>query len=423
MGYVITFISAFFTLSLYVLSKPIPGSILLNPWLSISQILALIGITLFSFTYVLSSRWYYLEDWFGGLDKVYKLHHLIGSIAFVMLIHHPLLLALNALPDLSTASGFIFLSSSLAYNFGVLSLYSMILLLVFTFLIKLPYDLWLKTHDFMGLSLAFAVIHVLTINSDISRYLPLKLWILSWLFIAVIFYVSKVFFYKYLGPHYRYQVSSVKIIGDLIEIYLSPISKVLKFSPGQYAFIGFDQSGLKEPHPFSFSSTPNDKQIRFSVKMSGDYTPKLKGLMLGTTASVWGAYGRLNQNFFSHRDVVCITGGIGVTPFVSLISAELKQPKNRQIYFFYTAKSESQATYHQTFLQYTKDLSNFHYFPYFTNTKPRLSAVYIAKNLSHLNDKIFYLCGPTSMMLGLTEQLLNLKIKRSNIIFEDFSFK
>jgi predicted ferric reductase len=240
---------------------------------------------------------------------------------------------------------------------------------------------------------------------------------------ALFFYLYKVFLYRFLGPHYRYQVTSVKQLDDIIEIYLSPLGKILKFSPGQYAFVSFNHPDLSETHPFSFSSAPEDDQLRFSVKISGDYTLKLKNITVGTIASVWGAYGRFTYKFFGDRDVVCLAGGIGITPFLSLLLTEIKKPIVRQIYLFYSAKTESQAIYHQTLLNYASTIPNLHYIPYFTDQKPRLTASFIADSVNGLSHKLFYLCGPTPMMLSLTDQLISLKVNRSDIIFEDFSFK
>lgn len=165
--------------------------------LSLSKAFALIGTVLFCWTFVLSSRVKFLEKIFGGLDKVTKTHHIIGGIAFVLLINHPILLALSVLPNFSMASQYLFISDNIIYNYGVTALYLMILLLFLTLIIKLPYHIWIKTHDFFGVVLFFASLHIFFINSEVSRNIFLRIVIFINLGIGMYFYIYKVFLYKW----------------------------------------------------------------------------------------------------------------------------------------------------------------------------------------------------------------------------------
>jgi predicted ferric reductase len=173
------------TIIFWLLSKPNLNSIIGNPLLSLSQIISLIGTVLLSFTFILSSRFKLPEKIFGNLGVIYKNHHLYGAISFLMLISHPLLLALNAFQNFLPSTIYLLPSSNFIYSAGVLSLYSLIILLIFTLLIKLPYPLWLKTHRLMGFVLIFALIHTSFITSDISRFIILKIWIIFWLIAAL----------------------------------------------------------------------------------------------------------------------------------------------------------------------------------------------------------------------------------------------
>lgn len=57
----------------------------LNPLLVyVSQLTALTGFSMFALTFVLSVRWRWMEDYFGGLDKMYHLHHTMARTALVI---------------------------------------------------------------------------------------------------------------------------------------------------------------------------------------------------------------------------------------------------------------------------------------------------------------------------------------------------
>lgn len=411
------------TINLFILSKTGFDTSFDSPWLWASQLFSLLGTILLVISFVLASRARFLEKIFGGLDKVIKMHHIIGGVAFVLILHHPLFLALSVLPNFNLARQYLFLSADYIYNFGVLALYLMALLLILTLIIKLPYHIWIKTHDFLGIVLLLACLHIFFITSDVSRYLPLRIWMFVNLGMGIFFYIYKVFLYKNFGPKYGYTVEKVNQLGAVVEIYLKPDNESIKYKPGQFAFVKFEQEGLTEVHPFSFSSSPDDVYVRFSVKILGDYTSRLRNLAVGTKVLVWGAYGQLYYGFNGKKDVVFIAGGIGITPFVSLLRYETKHILPRKISLFYSAKNESSAIYHSDFTEWESTLNNFNYFPNFDEAKPRLCSQTIIDQLGNWQNKIFYICGPTAMMHSISAQLKENGVKPNNIIFEDFNFK
>lgn len=419
----INFLLLLITTNLFLMSKSNIFESFSDPLLFLSQIFSLIGTILLCYSFVLGSRSRFLENIFGGLDKVIKLHHIVGGISFVLLINHPILLAIKALPNLNLASKYLFLSTIFEYNTGIIALYGMIILLFLTIIIKLPYNIWLKTHDTFGIILFFACLHIFFISSDVSRYLPLRIWVFCNLAIGAFFYIYKVFLYKWFGPKYNYTVLKINETANILEIYLKPENESIKFKPGQFAFINFNHKGLKESHPFSFSSSPDEKIVRFSVKIFGDYTAKLRLLLPGTKCTIYGAYGRFYYNFFDKKDVVCIAGGIGITPFASLISYEEKHILPRKISLIYCAKNQNLAIYHDEFKEIQNRLSNFKYFPNFDDQMPKLNVQTIVQNIGDIKDKIFFICGPSTMMHEISAQLQINGVNLKNIIIEDFNFK
>jgi predicted ferric reductase len=104
---------------------------------SIGQISGLLGVTLFSLTLILSARLHFMEEYFGGLDRVYRVHSYLGTIAFLLLLIHPLVLAIRLIPlSVVDAAKSLLLGSDWAVNFGILSLLLMMSLLGITFYMK-----------------------------------------------------------------------------------------------------------------------------------------------------------------------------------------------------------------------------------------------------------------------------------------------
>lgn len=409
------------TVGLFVMAK-MAGSGFVLSWLLVSQLFSLLGVTLLCLSFLLSSRWRFVEDWFDGLDKVYRLHHLLGGLSFIFLLHHPIFLILEVLPDLNFAWRYLWLSNLLPYNWGILSLYSMMLMLILTLLINLPYSLWKKTHEFMGLALLFAGFHIITITSDVSRYLPLRWWVLFLLLLAAFAATYRRFLYGTFGPRSSYTISSLRQIGDIYAIDMLPVGKRLAFNPGQFVFAKFADLGT-EAHPFSLASGSEEKYLRLVVKILGDYTWQLSSLQKGSRVDLWGPYGKFGDGALGEKDLIWIAGGIGVTPFLSLLTDEVQSQKTRQIDLFYCVGSAEEAVFDQEIKTLVAKKPNLIYHQFPSNVCGHLTAEKLAELCGELQNKKIMLCGPIGMMNSLTTQLKEAGVKNQNILFEDFNFK
>jgi len=95
LGWVIFIVLSLVPVVFWYFLKPINARFvsLTTSLTSLGQITGLVGMAMFSLTLVLSARLKFLENYFGGLNKVYIAHHIFGSIAFILLLFHPLILA------------------------------------------------------------------------------------------------------------------------------------------------------------------------------------------------------------------------------------------------------------------------------------------------------------------------------------------
>ena len=116
-GYIVIILSQLVTILLWYLAK---GS---NPAMSFAngatQIVALTGIMSLIWTFILATRARILEIMFGGLDVVYKIHHILGGLALILLINHVLLLIVDSMPA-NTLSLYLLPGSNLSYLYGMI---------------------------------------------------------------------------------------------------------------------------------------------------------------------------------------------------------------------------------------------------------------------------------------------------------------
>ncbi|MCX7556298.1 FAD-binding oxidoreductase [Xanthomonadaceae bacterium JHOS43] len=121
-----------------------------------------------------------------------------------------------------------------------------------------------------------------------------------------------------LSQHARYRLHTVTTSGSAVHLQLVPEGRRIPFHPGQFAFLSFQQEGLREPHPFTIASAEQpDGGIAFMVRALGDYTARLvKEAKPGMVAEIYAPYGRFNHKTGARREI-WIAGGVGVTPFIS----------------------------------------------------------------------------------------------------------
>lgn len=410
------------TLILYYLAKPVGFNWSANTLVLISQVLSLVGTVYLALSFLLSSRFPFLEKMIGGLDIIYKAHHMLGALSFIALLHHPLLLAVGKIPNTDLALRYFIPGSNLAYNFGIYALAVMILLLIFTLFVQLPYHIWKNLHSGMGIVLLLGMLHIFFISSDVSRYMPLQVWMFFWMGVGLISFIYKFFFYQKYQDAYSYKINEVNDFGDFVEISLVTNSEnKMKYSSGQFIFLSTNNSTVgKESHPFSIASGTDDDHLKLYCKKLGDYTNRLSLLECGEQVTVNGPYGTFFETLPLRENIVGIAGGIGITPFLSLIKSE-KEISNKNLTLFHVVKNKS-----DSFLEnasYCNIGDNVKTIVHESNSQGRFSVEAIKNSLDNMKDKTFYLCGPLSMMESLRTQLLSVGVRPSKIIFEDFSFK
>ncbi len=387
---------------------------------SIGQLTALLGFGMIAINLILSGRFKRLETFFGGMDKMYILHHILGGIGFIFVLLHPLFIAGAYYIDSPIAASNILLPGANVYkNLGNISLILFMTLIVLTLFVKLPYELWHKTHKLMGLAFLLGGVHAYFMGSDVRANLMLRAMILLLTFVALSVYAYRTLFGRWLVSRCRYKIKSVHELNkEVTQIILTTKGERLRFVPGQFAFFTFSlANGKHETHPFSISSSNQNEELIITAKAFGDFTANTRALKIGSVVWVEGPYGKFLSNKSSEQ--VWIAGGIGVTPFASRIFSGLHA--YNQIDFFYTASEANEMVYTRELINQSEQFKQLKLHFHATKEKGRLTADVVKEQIKHINKRVFYLCGPIMMMNSLRQQLLEAGVPDQNIFTEQFS--
>ncbi|MFA6602583.1 MAG: ferric reductase-like transmembrane domain-containing protein [Candidatus Shapirobacteria bacterium] len=420
-GHLILGLAIGITINLFLLSKPSLVLIANDPWLTWSQGAALVGSIILVWTYVLSSRLAWLEDWFGAYDKLYRLHHTLGIMAFILIASHPISLAVRSLANVEAALKYLWPIHDLVWLVGWSGLMLMVALLFLTIVVKLPYQMWKLSHQLMGLVMVAAGLHVFFISSDVARYWPLRVWMLGWITVALSVFIYLKLIYPRWGPKFKYRVKSVKIERAVAELALEPMGKNIKYQGGQFVFMSTQDAEIgSEEHPYSIAGVEGD-HIKLGIKMVGDYTKKLTKLRVGTEVTIRGPYGQLGNNFGFERGVVLVAGGIGITPMLGMLDCEAKNPKRRKIDLIYVVRNVSEA-YGVSKLTKIR-LDNFKFEVWESEKKGRIESKNIIEMVNNPIERHYIICGAPGMMYQLRDGLVEVGVKPTRISFEDFALK
>lgn len=355
--------------------------------------------------------------WLGGLERMYRWHHVTGVVAYVLLLLHPLALAAGNLPA-SPRVAWLALSpfeESWPIWTGWLSLLLLMAGLATTFARRIGYSAWRWLHAMLGIGVLIGLVHLLLLGIDepVLPILAVAAAILGWRLVR-----------GDLGLAARhYVVFAVRALtARSVEIALRPLGEPTAVEPGQFVLVAFHDGpvyrGCGEFHPFTVSAFGGDGDLRIAVKALGDCTSRLLSVEPGVAARVIGGFGGFVDD---DRAVpqLWIAGGIGVTPFVALLQ---DGPLRHPVRLLYLYRSESDAAY----LGELRTIAA-------ADPKLTLQAVATGDAIpdvdgllpaaAHLCGVECYLCGPPGLVVAVRRALDARGVDAKHIHYENFEFR
>jgi len=184
---------------------------------------------------------------------------------------------------------------------------------------------------------------------------------------------------------------------------------------------------------YSLSSSPNSNYYRISVKREE------KGLVSNYLHDTLSQGDKIKLNppygcmYLKETDkpAVLISGGVGITPMMSILQNAAEQKLSRRIHFIHGTRNKNTHAFKDDVVSLTRDHDNVnHHFFYSRNsvksadTEPgRITMNSVKEIASNQKDAEFYLCGPAQMMRDLYRGLINWGVTPNNIVYEYFGPK
>jgi nitric oxide dioxygenase len=216
---------------------------------------------------------------------------------------------------------------------------------------------------------------------------------------------------------------------------------VVNFEPGQYISVNVPvpRLGLRQIRQYSLSDAPNGRSYRISVKREDGVDPEQKGyvstllheeVQIGDTLQLAAPHGNFFIDVNATTPVVLISGGVGLTPLISMLNRVLQSP-GREIVFVHGARNSGVHAMKDHLRATVAQHPNFKTFIFYNEPLPQDQAGRdfdyrglvdigtIAASVL-LPDADYYICGPIPFMRQQHDALIARGIRETRVHYEVF---
>ncbi|NNJ13211.1 oxidoreductase [Chloroflexales bacterium ZM16-3] len=227
----------------------------------------------------------------------------------------------------------------------------------------------------------------------------------------------------------------IQLAPDIYDFVFQPAGR-LAFAPGQYMEWTL---GHREPDDrgnrryFTLASSPSEEELRIGVKFyqqSSSYKQAMLKMQPGSEIVAAQLAGDFTLPTDTTQKCVLIAGGVGITPFRSMIKQLLDTGERRPITLLYSNRAPRDIVYQDVFDRAREELgvktvytvTDARKLP--ANWKGRVGRItpqMIQAEVPDFQRCIFYLSGPPSMVDSFKETLHVLGVRSSQVRTDFFS--
>jgi predicted ferric reductase len=291
-------------------------------WTELSVGLGFLGLATMSLQFAVTARLRPVAAPYG-LDVVIQFHRQIAVVATLMVLAHPAILFIRD-PELLALLNVA--EAPWRARFGVTGLVALVALVVSSVWrgrLRISYEPWRVAHAVLAVvAVAFSLTHIELVGHYVDEPWQRAFWAaMSLALIALLIHVRIV---KPLLLRRRpWRVAEVRReTEDTTTLALEPDGHDgMRFLPGQFAWLMLADSPFAvEQHPFSLSSSAlRPERAELTIKALGDWSGEVAETPVGRRAYLEGPYGAFSVDRYPAPGYVFIAGGVGITPFVSML--------------------------------------------------------------------------------------------------------
>ncbi len=241
--------------------------------------------------------------------------------------------------------------------------------------------------------------------------------------------VGNIFVYV-VSPKGRFMLTLIEkneIVAGTLEFVFTP-DKPLTFRPGQYLewTLGHTPSDDRgNRRYFTIASSPTESTVRLGVRISeskSTFKRALKDMQIGDVVSASSLAGDFVLPEDAKKKLVFIAGGIGITPFRSMVQYLMDTKDARPVTLLYSNKTASEIAYKSIFDAATQTIGMKTVYALTAEPNPvpgtyagKIDSTLIAREIPDYKDRTFYISGPHGMVTAFEKILHNMGVSRFRI--------
>ena len=209
-----------------------------------------------------------------------------------------------------------------------------------------------------------------------------------------------------------------------------------KFKAGQFADVTLidppETDAEGNTRTFSIASSPFENELVFTTRMRDTaFKRSLKKVPLATEATISSAAGSFTLHKNRAKPAVFLAGGIGITPFLSILRQAHHDRLPHKLYLFYSNRRPEDAPFLDTLQNLEKTNPNFHLICTMTEMSKSkkewkgevvvIDREMLSRHLATLQGPIYYSAGPPAMVAGMKAMLVGAGVDEDDIRTEDFA--
>ena len=183
---------------------------------------------------------------------------------------------------------------------------------------------------------------------------------------------------------------------------------------------------------FSIASAPLEETLMVATRMRDTaFKRVLKTMPLGSAVKLEGPSGDLTLHHAVKRTAVFLAGGIGITPFRSIVFEAAKEKLPHRIFLFYSNRRPEDAPFLDELQALEKENPNYRMIACMTamanshrswqGESGQIHQAMLARYLADAVSPIYYIAGPPEMVKGLRTTIKEAGVDDDSIRAEEFA--
>jgi ferredoxin-NADP reductase len=182
---------------------------------------------------------------------------------------------------------------------------------------------------------------------------------------------------------------------------------------------------------FSIASAPSESELMIATRMRDTaFKRVLRSLPLGTEVKIDGPFGSFTLHKNTAKAAILLAGGIGITPFLSMIRQATKDRSPHHIYLFYSNRRPEDAAFLAELQQHAADNPNFHFIGNMADMEKSerewagerglITGEMVKRHMPSLQGPIYYIAGPPAMVTAMRTLCVETRVDEDDIRTEEF---